>query len=133
MASWYQPDRKYERTGERPRILLASCLNLSRMRLLRRYGVCYLLSSTSLGDSQGDTEDGVGAKLALVGSAVEGVKELVNFGLVFNIKVLLDQSGAKDGVDVGDGLGNTLASPLSLVTIAELNSLVLTCYNRLQG
>lgn len=92
----------------------------------------YLLSSTSLGNSQGDTEDGVGAELALVGCAVKGVEELVNLGLVLDIKVLLDQSRTNDGVYVGDGLGDTLASPLGLVAVTELDSLVLACDGRLQ-
>lgn len=102
------------------------------MALLRRRECVYLLSSTGLSDGKGDAQNSVSAKLALVGSAVERVEELVNLGLVLDIKVLLDQSRANDGVDVGDGLGNTLASPLSLVAIAEFNSLVLTCDSRLR-
>lgn len=92
----------------------------------------YLLSGTSLGNGQRDTEDGVGAELALVVSSIKRVEELINLGLVLDVKVLLDQSRANDGVDVGDGLGDTLASPLGLVAIAELNSLVLSCDSRLQ-
>lgn len=90
------------------------------------HNVAYLLSGTSLGNSQGDTKDGVGTKLALVGSTVKAVQELVDLGLVLDIKVLLDQSGANDGVDVLNSLGDTLATPLGLVAIAKLNSLVLT-------
>lgn len=86
----------------------------------------YLLGGTGLSNSQGDTQDGVGTKLALVGSAIKAVQELVNLGLVLDIKVLLDQSGANDGVDVLNSLGDTLATPLGLVAIAKLNSLVLT-------
>lgn len=86
----------------------------------------YLLSGTSLSNSQGDTKDGVGTKLALVGSTIKAVQELVDLGLVLDIKVLLDQSGANDGVDVLNSLGDTLATPLGLVAIAKLNSLVLT-------
>lgn len=86
-----------------------------------------LLSSTSLGDSQGDTENGVGSELGLVGGSIEVDEELVDLGLVLDIKVLLDQSRGNDGVDVLNSLGDTLASPLGLVTIAELAGLVLAC------
>lgn len=85
----------------------------------------YLLSGTGLGNSQADTEDGVGTELALVGGAVKAVQELVDLGLVLDIKVLLEQGGANDGVDVLNGLGDTLATPLGLVAISKLNSLVL--------
>lgn len=104
-----------------------------------------LLSGSSLGHSHGDTEDGVGTNLGLVGGAIELVEESVNGGLVLDVKVLLDESRGNDLVDVGDGLGHTwssmselfccncfvrvlflltLASPLALVTITELAGLV---------
>lgn len=86
----------------------------------------HLLSSTGLGDGQRDTENGVGTKLGLVGSAIELVQESINGGLVLDVKGLLNQSRGNDGVDVLNGLGDTLASPLGLVAIAELTSLVLT-------
>ena len=86
-----------------------------------------LLGGTGLGDGERDTEDGVGAELGLVGGAIEVDEELVNLGLVLDVNVLLDESGADDLVHVLDGLENTLASPLGLVTIAELASLVLAC------
>lgn len=88
-------------------------------------GCAYLLGSTGLGNGQRDTEDGVGAKLGLVGGGIEVDEELVNLGLVLDVNVGLDQLRANDGVDVLDGLGDTLAGPLGLVTIAELASLVL--------
>lgn len=94
---------------------------------------CYLLGSTSLSNSQTDTEDGVGTELGLVGGAIELVKESVDLGLVLDIKVLLDQSRGNDSVDVLDGLGNALATPLGLVAISELASLVLSCLTRLLG
>lgn len=86
-----------------------------------------LLSSTGLGDGQGDTEDGVGAELGLVGSAIEVEEELVDLALVLDVEVGLDELGADDLVYVLDGLENTLAAPLSLVTITKLASLMLTC------
>lgn len=66
-----------------------------------------LLSGSSLGNSQADTEDGVGTQVGLVGGTVKLVEELINLGLVLDVKVLLDQSGANDLVDVLDGLGDT--------------------------
>jgi hypothetical protein len=66
-----------------------------------------LLSSTSLGNGQADTEDGVGTKGLLVGRAVELVQELVNLGLVLNVEVLLDDRRSDLLVDVGDSLGDT--------------------------
>lgn len=89
--------------------------------------VSHLLSGTSLGDSQADTKNGVGTVVGLVGGAIKLVEELVNLGLVLDIEALLDQSGANDGVDVLDGLGDTLAEPLGLVAVAELARLVLAC------
>ena len=90
-------------------------------------GTSHLLSSTSLGNSQTDTKNGVGTELGLVGGSIKVVEELVDLGLVLNIKALLDQSGPNDGVDVLDGLSDSLAEPLGLVAVAELASLVLTC------
>lgn len=84
-----------------------------------------LLGSASLGDGQAHTEDGVGTKLGLVGGAIEVIEELVDLGLVLDIDVLLDDRGSDDRVDVLDSLQDTLASPLGLVAIAELASLVL--------
>jgi hypothetical protein len=90
-------------------------------------GSSYLLSRGGLGDSQAHAEDGVGAELGLVGGAIELDEELVDLGLVLDIDVLLDQGRADDRVDVLNGLGDTLATPLGRVAIAELASLVLTC------
>jgi hypothetical protein len=103
-----------------------------------------LLGGGGLGHGHGDTEDGVGTNLGLVGGAIELVKESVDGGLVLDVKVLLDEGRGNDLVDVGDGLGHTwsslselvpyavfrcscfltLASPLALVTITELAGLV---------
>lgn len=67
-----------------------------------------LLSSTSLGDGQGDTKDGVGTEVGLVGCAVELDEEFVNLGLILDVDVFLDDGGSDDLVDVGDGLEDTL-------------------------
>lgn len=106
-----------------------------------------LLGGGGLGHSQGDTQNGVGTEVALVGRTIELVEELVDLGLVLDINGLLDKSGANDIVDVLHGLQDTcrsdnyqfrarfeldqapfsltLAAPVGLVTITELNGLVL--------
>ena len=83
-----------------------------------------LLGGGGLSNGHGDTEDGVGTKLSLVLGSIELVEESVDGGLVLDVDVLLDQSRGDLLVDVGNGLGDTLAAPLALVTIAELASLV---------
>lgn len=83
-----------------------------------------LLGGSGLSNSHGDTEDGVGTKLSLVLGSIELVEESVDGGLVLDVDVLLDQSRSDLLVDVGNGLGDTLATPLALVSIAELASLV---------
>lgn len=86
----------------------------------------YLLGGRSLGNSKTDTKDGIGTQLGLVWGSIEVDQEFVNLWLVLDIDVLLDESGANDLVDVGNGLGDTLSEPLCLVAVAELNGLVLT-------
>lgn len=66
-----------------------------------------LLSSGSLGHGHGDTENGVGAELSLVGSAIELVEEGVDGGLVLDVEVGLDDSWGNLLVHVGDSLGDT--------------------------
>lgn len=83
-----------------------------------------LLGGCGLCDGHGDTENGVGTELLLVLGSIELVQERVNGGLVLDIDGLLDQSRGNDVVDVADSLGDTLAAPLGLVSIAELASLV---------
>ena len=95
--------------------------------LSRSNDLTYLLGSSSLGNSQGDTKDGVGAQLGLVWGAIELDEEVVNGLLVLDIDVLLDELGANDGVDVLNSLQDTLSAPLGLVSITELACLVLAC------
>ena len=101
-----------------------------------------LLCSGSLCDSHTHAEDGIGTKLGLVlavetkstaamaGSivvysrSVELVQEGVYGRLVLDVDVLLDKGRGDDVVDVGDGLGDALATPLGLVSITELASLM---------
>ena len=89
-----------------------------------------LLGGTSLGDGEADTEDGIGTEVGLVGGSVELDEELVDLGLVLDVDVLLDQGGGDDLIDVLDGLEDTLAEPLGLVTVTELASFVLACWLR---
>lgn len=84
-----------------------------------------LSSSTGLSNSQGNTEDGVGTEVGLVGGTIELDEESINGGLVLDVDVLLDQGGGDLLVDVGNGLEDTLAEPAGLVTVTELASLVL--------
>lgn len=88
-------------------------------------GKTNLLSSSGLCNGQRNTQDGVGTQLALVWSAIEAVQERVDSSLVLDIEVLLDHGRRNDLVDVVDSLEHTLSTPLGLVAIAELNSLVL--------
>lgn len=83
-----------------------------------------LLSGSGLCNGHGDTEDGVGTQLLLVLGAIELVQEGVDSGLVLDVDSLLDESGGNGVVHVGDSLGDTLAAPLGLVSIAEFASLV---------
>jgi hypothetical protein len=85
-----------------------------------------LLGSGGLSDGHGNTEDGVGTELGLVGGTIKLVHEVVDGALVLDVEVLLDDGGAENVVDVGDGLEDTLAAPLGLVTITEFAGLVRT-------
>lgn len=66
-----------------------------------------LLSRGSLGDSHGDTENGIGTELGLVRCAIELVQEVIHGRLVLDVKVGLDQLWGDLVVDIGDSLGNT--------------------------
>ena len=85
-----------------------------------------LLSGTGLSDGKGDTEDGVGTKLGLVWGSIELDEEVINGLLVLDVNALLDESWADNLVDVLDSLEDTLSSPLGLVSVTELASLVLS-------
>lgn len=71
-----------------------------------------LLSSSGLCDGHADTEDGIGTELLLVLGSIELVEELIDGGLVLDVDLLLDEGRCDDVVDVGNGLGNTLTTPL---------------------
>jgi hypothetical protein len=98
---------------------------LARSQIITPYA--HLLSSSSLRNGQRDTEDGVGTELSLVGSSIKLDQELIDLWLILDIDILLDEGGTNDLVDVGNSLEDTLSSPLGLITITELNCLVLAC------
>lgn len=100
---------------------------LRALALSKAIGGCkYLLSSGSLCNSERDTENGISTELSLVWGSVKTVQELVNLWLILNINVLLDESWTDDIIHVGNSLGDSLSIPLALITISELDSLVLT-------
>ena len=66
-----------------------------------------LLSSTSIEGSDGNTKNGVGAKLALVGSTVEFDEEIIDILLGSNLEAGLDKLGGDNVVYVGNGLEDT--------------------------
>jgi len=66
--------------------------------------VAHLVSGSGLRDSHGDTEDGVGTELALVGGTVELDEEVINLLLGGDGELGVDQSRGNDLVDVLDGL-----------------------------
>lgn len=72
-----------------------------------RIGETYLVSGTGLGNGHGDTEDGVGAELALVGGTVKLDEEVIDLLLRGDGDLGVNQSGGNDLVDVLDGLGDT--------------------------
>ena len=66
-----------------------------------------LLRRAGLRNGDGDTEDGVGTELALVGGAVELDQEVVDLLLLGDSETRLDELRGDDVVDVGDSLGDT--------------------------
>ncbi len=75
------------------------------------------------GDGQRAAQDGVGAKVALVGGAVGGDHGLVAAALVGGVHA--HQELGQLVVDVVDGLGDALAHVAVLVAVAQLNGLEL--------
>ena len=67
----------------------------------------YLLGGASLSDGDGDTENGIGAELALVGGAVELDQEVVDLLLLGDSETRLDELGGDDVVDVRNSLQHT--------------------------
>src|ERR1700730_11271180 len=67
-------------------------------------GAPHLLSGSRLRNCQRHTEDSIGTELSLVWSSIKLDQELINFWLILDIDVLLDESGTNDLVDVGNSL-----------------------------
>jgi len=66
--------------------------------------LAHLVGGSGLRDSHGDTEDGVGSELALVGGTVELDEEVINLLLGGDGELGVDQGRGNDLVDVLDGL-----------------------------
>ena len=75
-------------------------------------------SSTSLGNGQADTEDGVSTEVRLVSRSIKLFEELIDLGLVLDIKVLLDDGGGNGLIDVLDSLENTCSPSVQSASVA---------------
>lgn len=78
-----------------------------------------LLRSSSLGDSQTHAQYGIGSQIALVLRSVKFDEELIDLGLILDVKVLLDELRTNDVVDILDGFQDALSSPLRLVAVTK--------------
>jgi hypothetical protein len=83
-----------------------------------------LLSGCGLCNGHGNTKNGVSTELLLVLGAIELVQESIDSGLVLDVDALLDQGRSDGVVDVANSLGDTLATPLGFISIAEFAGLV---------
>jgi hypothetical protein len=83
-----------------------------------------LLSGCGFCNGHGNTKNGVSTELLLVLGAIELVQESIDSGLVLDVDALLDQGRSDGVVDVANSLGDTLATPLGLVSIAEFAGLM---------
>ena len=72
------------------------------------------VSSSGLGNGERNAKNSVGTELFFVVSSIEVEEDLVHGGLIGKIEVLADESSGDWAVDVGYGLGNTLAVVLAL-------------------
>ena len=75
------------------------------------------------GGSHRNREDGIGAQLAFVGSAVERDHGLIDQALVGCVHAF--ELGSNHGFDIGHGLQDTLAEEMALVAVAQLHGLML--------
>ena len=64
-----------------------------------------LLSSSSFSNSKGDTQNSIGAQLALVVGTIKLNHQVIDFLLLSN--VLTEQFGSNVVIDVVNSLGNT--------------------------
>ena len=79
---------------------------------------------SSLGSSQRNTEDSVGTELTLGGSSVEGQHLVVKSTLIENAVTF--EGWSDNGVHIFNSFQGTLTQIAVLVTVAELESLILT-------
>ncbi len=80
--------------------------------------------SSGLADCHGNSQDGIGSQLVFVVCSVQLDHHLIDLSLVDRVNVGRDQSGSDDLVDIVDSLGHTLAMPLGLVLVPQLQSLI---------
>ena len=73
--------------------------------------VSYLLSGTGLSNSQAHAQYSIGSQLGLVLRTVQLDQKFVNFGLILDVEFFFQNGRSNDIVNVGDGLGYTLAIP----------------------
>jgi hypothetical protein len=66
-----------------------------------------LFTGTSLGNGDGDTKDGIGTKLALVGGTIKLQHKVVNGLLVNNVEARVDKSGTNDLDNILNSLEDT--------------------------
>jgi len=66
-----------------------------------------LITSSSLGNSERDTEDGVSTELTLVGGTIELDEKLINSLLFGNGDLGINELRANDIVNIGNSLEDT--------------------------
>jgi hypothetical protein len=94
-------DNVESRNGENERLL--GTREISKVNVERDT----LITSSSLGNSKRDTEDGVGTKLTLVGSTIELDEEVINSLLFGNGDLGINELGANNIVNIGNSLEDT--------------------------
>ena len=78
----------------------------------------HTLSSTSLRNGHGYTQDSVGSELSLVGCSISFDEEIIDSLLVGDADSRVDESGSENRDYVLYGLADTFAEVLALVAIS---------------
>ena len=130
MASWSQQGRRY---GRREGCSSFEEAYQPTQRYAPMPAETYLLSSASLRNSQAHAQYSIGSQLSLVLRTVQLDQELVNFGLILDVKSFFENRRSNDFVNVGDSLGYTLAIPFRLISIAQFAGFVLACRGTLES
>jgi hypothetical protein len=94
-------DNVESRDGENERLL--GTREVSKVNIKRNT----LITSSSLGNSKRNTENGISTELTLVGSTIKLDEEIIN-GLLFgNSNLGFNELGANDIVNIGNSLKDT--------------------------